>query len=504
MSPHHPESTHAEVSRTLVNALKLGGSLVMTLVIGFGVRVALRRYLGPSVMGPLNFAEAFASTAFVVVGLGLDTHIRNVVPVRPQAASEFLGTFFVTRALLGLLVVFGMAGVLQLMGVAPESRKLVWVYAAAQVMQSLNVTFVALLQSARTIDGLSVLNVVAKLLWAVGFVATMLFGWPLYCIPLTVLASEAVKALVSWWLVRRHLQVKLHVDFGQLRPVLKSSFPFYVNVVALEVVNRFGVNALEVRSTQHEIGLYGAASELAQMTFILAPMLFGVVTPLFARTKAKGDQEYGEMLRRTLELVLVVAFPAALFMALGSELWVSLILGPQYAASALALRILAASLVLSYVAVICALALNVGGGAWTVTTTSLLSMVLNPVLVLGLVGFGNAWGEGGAGAACAVATITTELVVVGLMFWRMGRMALDGRLVRRTLLTLGVCAVLSALDFFVFAPLAPALRLLVEVPLYLVLVLVTRALPVRETLAFVKTVRAMRSQPPPTAPAAAS
>lgn len=502
MSPHHPESTHAEVSRTLVNALKLGGSLVMTLVIGFGVRVALRRYLGPSVMGPLNFAEAFASTAFVFVGLGLDTYIRTVVPVRPEAASDFLGTFFVARAGLGVGVLLVMAAVLQVMGVAPESRQLVWVYAAAQVMLSLNITFVSLLQSARTIDGLSVLNVVAKLVWAAGFVATMLFGWPLVCIPLTVLGAETVKALFGWVLVKRHLHVRLRVDFAQLRPVFVSSFPFYVNGVALEVVNRFGVNAMEVRSTPHEIGLYGAAAELAQMTFILTPMLFGVVTPLFARTKAKGEQEYGEMLRRTLELVLVVAFPAALFMALGSDLWVALILGPKYAASALALRILSASLVLTYVAVVCALALNVGGGAWTVTTTSLLSMVLNPALVLLFVGHGSAWGEGGAGAACAVATIATELVVVGLMFWRMGKRAFDARLVRRTATTLVVCAALSALDYFVLLSWGPW-RLVLEVPLYLALVLVTGALPVRETWNFVKTVRASRAQAGVVAPAAA-
>ncbi len=486
------ETSHAEVHTTLKNALKLGGSLVLTLGIGFGVRIALRRFLGPSVIGPVNFADAFATTGFVFLGLGLDTYIRKVVPVALDGANEFLGTFLVLRAAMAAAIFLVMALVLEAMGQPPEVRLLVWAYGGAQLFLSLNQTFTSLLQSARTIDGLSVLNVVSKLLWAAGFVATMVFHWPLVGIPLSVLAAEALKAVVGFHLARKHLHLKLRVDWSKVRPVLRGSFAFYVNAVALVVVNRFDINVLKVRADDREIGLYSAAAELAQMTFVMTPMLGGVVAPLFARTLARGRDEYARVLRRTLELVLIFAFPASLAILVGADFWVRLLLGTQYAESAWALSILGPTFLLTYVAVIVATALNLSGGEWTVTVTSLLSLVLNPVLVLGLVALSRDWGVGGGGAACAMAAIVTETVVLGLMLWRMGRTAFDVRLVKMLVKTTLACVAVVAVDRLALQGLGYP-RLLVDAALYAVLVLASGAMSVRETVAFVKSLRAQRA-----------
>lgn len=489
------ESSHAEVHTTLKNALKLGGSLILTLGIGFGVRIALRRYLGPTVIGPVNFADAFATTGFVFLGLGVDVYIRKVVPVRLEVANDFVGTFFAVRALLAVLVFGVMAGVLEAMGQPPEVRLLVWAYGVAQLFLSVNQTFTALLQSARTIDGLSVSNVVSKLLWAAGFVATMAFHWPLVGIPLSVATAEALKALVGWRLARKHLGLRLRVDWKQVRPVLRASFAFYVNAVALVVVNRFDVNVLKVRANDTEIGLYSAASELAQMTFVMTPMLGGVVAPLFARTLARGPEEYAKVLRRTLELVLAFAFPASLAILVGADFWVRLLLGTQYTESAWALSILGPSFLLTYVAVIVATALNLSGGEWTVTVTSLLSLVLNPALVMVLVTLSAGWGVGGGGAACAMAAIATEAVVLAGMFWRMGRDAWDLRLVKMLVKTTVACVVVYVADRYFLQPLGYA-RLIVDGASYVLLVLGSGALSVKETLGFVKTLRAQRARVP--------
>lgn len=486
------EPSHAEVRTTLRNALKLGSSLVLTLVIGFGVRIALRRFLGPTVIGPVNFADAFATTGFVFLSLGLDTYIRKVVPVTLDKANEFLGTFLVVRFALALVVLAVMLGVLEWMGQPPEVRTLVWAYAGAQLFLSLNQTFTALLQSARTVDGLSVINVVAKLMWAAGFVATMALRWPLVGIPLSVLAAEALKAAVTFALARRHLNLKLTVDWSKLKPVLRSSLAFYVNAVALVVVNRFDVNVLKVQANDTEIGLYSAAAELAQMTFVMTPMVAGVVAPLFARTLAKSLDEYGQVLRRTLELVLTLAFPASLAILVGADFWTRLLLGHQYAASAWALSILGPSFLLTYVAVIVATALNLSGGEWTVTVTSLLSLVLNPALVLALVSLSPSWGVGGGGAACAMAAIATETVVLVAMFWRIGHLALDARLVKRVVKTTLACAAVYAVDRLLLSPLGYA-RLLVDAALYAGLVLGSGAVSVKETLGFVKALKARRA-----------
>lgn len=489
-------SQHSEVATSLRNAIKLGGSLVMTLVIGFGVRVALRRYLGPTVIGPVNFADAFSTIAFVFVGLGIDTHIRKVVPVKLESASHFLGAIFVIRLILSGVVFASMAVVLHLMGQPPEVRNLVWAYGAAQAVMAFNQTFVALLQSARTIDGLSVLNVASKLAWAAGFVATMAFGWPLVGVPLSVFVSEALRAVVGWYLVKKHLKFEFRVDWSQVMPTLRASFAFYVNAVALVVVNRFDVNVLKVRADDTEVGLYSAAAELAQMTFVMTPMLPGVVMPLFARTLAKGPEEYHRLVRRTLELVLVLAFPISLAIAVGSDVWVLVVYGAQYVHASWALSILGPSFLLTYISVVSAVSLNMSGGEWTVTVTSLLSMVVNPLLVMSLVSLARGWGweEGGAGAACALASVTTETLVLVAMFYRLGVAVWDARLVKVLVKSAVICVGVFAVDRAFLTPLGSS-RLVVDAVLYVVLALASGAVAVRETAAFVKTLRRGRGAP---------
>lgn len=500
--PHqnsHTEASRHDVATTMRNALTLGGSLVLTLGIGFGVRIALRRYLGPEVIGPVNFADAFTTTAFVFLGLGIDIYVRKIVPVTLEGANEFLGTIFAIRAVMSVTVFFLMGLVLTLMGQPPEVRLLVWVYGAAQVCISYNQTLVALLQSARTIDGLSALNVAAKLMWAAGFVLTMVFQLPLVGIPLSVFIAELMKLMVGYGLARKHVKLHLTIHWAKVTPVLRSAFPFYVNAVAVVIVNRFDVNVLKVASNDKEIGLYSAAAELAQMTFVLVPMLGGVVMPLFARMQTRGQAEYHAILRRTLELILVLAFPPSLAIAVGADVWVHLVLGEQYAASAWALSILGPTFLLTYAAVVLGIALNLGGGEWTVTLSSLMSMVVNPLLVMLLVELSQGWGPGGAGAACAMAAVTTEVLVLVVMFYRLGRIAFDARLAKMLIKTMVACVTVMTVDRLLLQGFGPA-RLLIDALIYAGLVLGSGAVSWRESLSLVKTMRAQRAEGPPEVP----
>lgn len=482
----------SDVAVSMRNALKLGGSLVLTLGIGFGVRIALRRHLGPAVMGPLNFADAFTATAFVFIGLGLDTYVRKVVPVAIEAANQFIGTIFAARAILSVVVFGTMALVLEWMGQPPEVRLLVAVYGAAQLATTFNQTLVALLQSARTIDGLSALNVVSKLIWAGGFIATIVFNLPIVGIPLSVLVAELLKLTVGFFLARKHVKLVLRIDWSQLRPVLRSAFPFYVNAVALVIVNRFDVNVLKVRADDTEIGLYSAAAELAQMTFVLTPMIPGIIMPLFARAQSRSVEEYHQLVRRTIELVLTLAFPVSLAIAVGADFWVQILLGEQYAASAWALSILGPSFLLTYAAVVISVALNLSGAEWTVTVTSVSSMFVNPLLVMIFVTFGKTWGPGGAGAACALAAVGTELVVLAAMFIRIGNIAMDSRLAKMLVKSTLACAVVFAVDRLELQAMGPA-RIVVDGLLYAALVIGSGAVSVKETMAFARQLRAQRA-----------
>lgn len=477
------------------NAVKLGGAMACSWGIALVARLLLPRYLGPEAFGPLNFADAFATTFFVVLGLGLDTYIRKEVPVRPEHASDFFGTMLALR-LAGTGVVFAaMAVVLHLMHRPPEVIRLVFVFGAAQLFVTTNASLAALLHARGTVDGLSITNVLAKLVWGAGIVVTLLTGASLVGIPLALVVAEGGRCAVLWVLVRRNLAMRLRFELKTAAVVLLAALPFYLNGVAHTVYNKLDVSFLATMANDREVGWYGAASTLAGLTMMIAPMMGWVVMPLFARARARSQEEYTQVLRRSLELILAVAIPTTLAMGLGAVLWIELIFGSAFVPAALALRILAPQFLLTYVAMVCATRLVIDDRAWTVTVISLAGLVLNPLLnwllIRPAMGF---FAVAGGGAGCAVAQVLTELAVTGALLWVVGREAFDRRSLLMVAKALGACAAVVAFDWLL-APLGPA-RIVLDGLAYGALFVLLRAMPLRETLDFVRAaLRRSRVQP---------
>jgi hypothetical protein len=119
-------------------------------------------------------------------------------------------------------------------------------------------------------------------------------------------------------------------------------------------------------------------------------------------------------------------------------------------------------------------------------------MFVNPLLVMIFVTFAKTWGPGGAGAACALAAVGTELVVLTAMFIRIGNIAMDVRLAKILAKSTLACSVVFAVDRFELQPMGPV-RIVVDGLLYAALVIGSGAVSVKETVAFARQLRAQRA-----------
>ena len=188
-----------------------------------------------------------------------------------------------------------------------------------------------------------------------------------------------------------------------------------------------------------------------------------------------------------------MTIPVSLMMCVGADLWVKILFGPNFAPAAPALRVLAVANLLMYVSIVCAYALAVSNQPWRMTAVFACGMIVNPICNLLLIKPGLAFGLGGGGAACATATLVTEIGVVGPLLAMLGRRVLGARLVLRALKNFGVAGAVVALDTFVLRPWGPW-RLALEAVVYCVLVLVTGAVDIRELVASIRTTIRQRKQ----------
>jgi O-antigen/teichoic acid export membrane protein len=214
-----------------------------------------------------------------------------------------------------------------------------------------------------------------------------------------------------------------------------------------------------------------------------------VLMPLFARAAAVSEAELCSMVRRSLELVLVLAIPVALLMGLGAEVWIGIVFGPAFAPAAMALRVLSSVFLLMYISIIFWCALTMMNRTWGLTAVFIGGLVVNPSLNFAFISPAIArFGGGGGGAACAMATLGTEVAVVAPMLYMLGRRVIDRRLVRVTATCLAICVAVVAIDRLSITTLGRA-RLILDGALYVVLVLAGRAVTIRDLKGWMRLAR---------------
>jgi O-antigen/teichoic acid export membrane protein len=315
------------------------------------------------------------------------------------------------------VVVFAfMTMVMQATGRTREVMTLVYLLGIAQLFVGLNATLSAVLHARGQVGGMSVLAVVTKLIWAAGIVAAIAWGAGLWGFAAAYLASESVETFVLYALARRHVGLVFRVDTLATRAMIVSCLPYFVNACATNAYNRLDVTILGIMSSGREVGWYVAASSITGLTLLITPLIDWVLTPVFARGAVHSRERLYSHIQDATEPILSVAIPAALFVSVGADVWLRLLFGHAYAPAATSLRILSASSVVIYLAIVYAMTLIMLQRAWTLALISVAGLAVNLLLNLLLIqGSVRVLGEGGGGVGCAIAALATHVLAVVAM-----------------------------------------------------------------------------------------
>jgi O-antigen/teichoic acid export membrane protein len=473
----------AEARLALLNAMKLGASLLVTWSVALGMRFLLPRYLGPEQFGVYSFGESLALTFFVLATLGIETYVQKEIPLRPAHATDFFAGIFSLRLVLAAVLIGAIVGLLQLGGRSHEVQWIAALFGVGQLFFVTNATLAALLHARATVDGLAWTNVFAKLGWAALTVLALSGGLGLPGAAAAFAVTEAARTVALWVQCRMHLRLRLRLSFGAVLEVLRRSLPFFLTTFASTLYSRIDLSLVAFLTGDAEAGWYGLSSSLAQLGLLFTPLIAWVLLPLFARARARSTEELQTLVERALQLIVALATPVSLFLSLGAPEWIGLVGGEAFLPAAASLRLLGPVFAFTYVAMLAASCLNLLNQPWVVTRSCLGGLILNPLIILALVHPFAQWiGPGGAGAAAAFAALATEIVVTALMLQKLGSRILTPRTTRMMGTTVVICAVVALADLGLRG-LGPS-RLVLDAALYVLLALLTGALDAKTIWAF--------------------
>jgi len=426
------------------NALTLGATMVVGMAVSLLVRLAVVRALGPELFGQLRFAEIAAEMVFIGLTLGVDTLLRREAALDPARAYGFLRAILVLRVVVGAVLLSVIAVGLAILERGGAVVGLFLVLGAAQFLLVLNNSYTALEHASGRVAWVARVTLLFKLLWAALVLAAARWAPSALLFALALLAVEALRLLR---LGARHAGTRPDGPRPDLRAAgtaALQSLPFFVNFLAYSLYARLGVWWLGFTAASQEVGWYGAASTLAALAMLGMPLISWVLVPASTRVGRRDPGEAARLFEGALRLALLAAVPVSLAVGLAAPAWVRLLFGDAYLEAAPALRLLAPTFTLAYVATVGSIRLIQQDRVAALASVSVAGLVLSLALNAVLIPWGTrSLGPGGGATGAAAATLLTEVAVTAALLG-MGRFAPWSPSLRRTVVGLAVGAVGAA------------------------------------------------------------
>jgi O-antigen/teichoic acid export membrane protein len=308
------------------------GERCLRLALSLCIGIAVARHLGPAAYGALNNAIATVAIFTAVVGLGTESIIVRDFVQNAQASNRIMGAALLIRTCTGLLLF-----------IICESYAFLFVTQTDEMREFVIIQSILLLlswpdaiDSWFQADAKPIGGVVARMI-AVIAAAGVRGGLIIADAPPTAFAlanlvdaSILAIALIIALRSRPDRPVKLRVHFGEVRRLLKDSWPLAISSLLVMITLQIDKILVARLCGAEEMGRYAASSRFFDV-LLMVPLLMGMAAErLFAIEGSRDRGKSAENSIKTLKSVTLFCAFAAAIISVGAEPIIRISFGPAF------------------------------------------------------------------------------------------------------------------------------------------------------------------------------
>ena len=397
------ESGTVALRRVLLNAAALFAAYVLPRALTFAAALVAARALGPNAFGAYGTAASLAMIFSIFASLGMLPLLVRELARAPERAAELLAAAHVLKLVAGAGMVAALGVCARLLGMSTTTVWAAVLLGAGHALWTVAENFGALLQSRERLriwlEANIVFGVVSGVLAATAVLLTRSVPW--FCAGF----AAGQGAALLYLLVRLPPLPRTHQPgrvTGDVLRLARAALPFAVAFFALTVFYKFDVLLLDRLQGSVAAGVYAAGYKLVDVVHALAVVASAAVYPRLARAATQ------DAARRTVELFLLIAVPAAASIWLIRTPLVALLFGAEYADTAVALGLLAPAAGVLAVNILFGYLLGVADRAGLLALCYAIGVAAKLV-------FGLLWMPVAGAAGAAAAMLASELLLSGTL-----------------------------------------------------------------------------------------
>lgn len=420
-------SEHAR-SSPLKNFSMVLTSQVTTLVLSVLGTVVIPRFLGAAVIGRLQLALSMWLLGGAVIGFGMDLAISKAVARDPKSIGRWVSTSLVAQLCLAIPVAIFIFSYAFIVGYSTQVIVLLAILGLGAFVESWNGLASAVLAGAERFGPASVAAVISRLVSVGGAVALLLMGFDVYAVALIGGAGSVLSFIVQWRAAYRAWQ-----DFDGVRPkrvrrgdvvaVLRECAPYFWIMFFMTAYQQVDIVVISLVVDNDEVlGWYSVYDRLAGTLMFVPTVFMTVVYPMLARlhdqrpTDGRPSARQLMVARRSFRLMLVIAMPASLGLAVLARPIVELLYGEEFSNASEVIVVGAVTIAATYLSNVFSIVLISMDRQKAITYLLALNTFITIPLDIALVPyFDERINNGAVGGAVAYA-ITELIMLVGLIY----------------------------------------------------------------------------------------
>jgi O-antigen/teichoic acid export membrane protein len=320
--------------------VQVAGRLIGTLLalVTLGI---MTRHLGPAGYGHFTIAVSFLQFTGVLVDFGLTLTMTRLLSLKDADEPRIAGGIMTVRALTGL-VFFGLAPMAALaFPYPPELQTAIAVGAVSFLAMSLSSVLGGVFQKHLATHFVALAEVAGRAVLLLGVWYGAAHGAGLVAYMAVLAIANLIQFGLSTWFAGRIVRLRPRFDLSLWRLIARESWPIAVSIALNLVYLKGDVVVLSIFREADEVGLYGAPYKVLDVVTVLPTIFMGLMLPPMTGDWSHGRHEaFREKLRRALDIMLLLALPLFGGAVAVAEPLMTLVAGPEYAASGTYLAIL--------------------------------------------------------------------------------------------------------------------------------------------------------------------
>ncbi len=483
-----PESTSPQTISTdsvARNSLLLFGFHVFTKLLALVSSVLLANALGSELFGAYSYAFALTSVFLPLADIGMDMYLLRELPrEREQFLASSFPPILLAKIVLAVVVLCLMTltgGILESFG-SPKFSLIV-LAGAIILLRALWTTFGYILRSYNAVGSEVSLQ---GLIRFAEFIAILIWIFSSTNLPhlmgvLAIVNGTGV-LLTYFFIQRKYLTTIPAQPRSDLRPILRGSLPFALTSMFTAVYFNFDTVLVAKLINDQAAGIYRAAYNMIMPLMMVTAAVSGAVFPFVSQHAHSQQDEVIRVLRKSVYYLLMVGFPLAFMTTVTADRITAFVFKAEFAEASTSLAILIWFIPVVYLTNLFGHVLGAAGEQPYVLRITTLNLVFNIIANIILIPL---FAQIGA----ALTTVLTELLGLLLLSLRMHK-RFGSIFSFASMLNIVLASTLPLL--LASADLPILLLLTIMVMLYVVLLIVFKALSLQELRSLLTLLRGAR------------